>query len=496
MKNADQARDDSMEEILASIRKIIADEEVSSAPPLDPRAPIAEPMTLDAESLDAALGREPFFEALQQTLGPAPAPLAPAQVYTPAADADILELSEDFLVPEGQDAATPPPFQNQPRPALPTTPERRAPELRAEPRPDLRSAPRPTDSFRTEPRLERGGAVSKPPGGVEIEPSNPLNEQPDIQLSALDHGERRLWDGQPPIPLRPRAQQAGQRAAPSQAAPGPSATPPFPSQTTDFRKRPSAIQTAGRPTQRPAWSGPREVTRDPQPISRAPGGANGSAPEPLWPEADAEERAAPDTQQTRAPHAPAKPSPSLGREAAPAQTSRLSAPVTQNGSPATTMPNLGHLEKSSSPGGQDDGTSLHPEYFQNMAEEFMRATITGMGDQELKKASEKSIAGARPALAAVAESFAGMMSVEAAAQAAAQAAAEKPKDREHLQPRQTDAARGDFGQSDVVRPHASFEDGFKQLLKPMLTEWLNENMPRLLESAIDRELKRRMGETE
>jgi cell pole-organizing protein PopZ len=39
----------------------------------------------------------------------------------------------------------------------------------------------------------------------------------------------------------------------------------------------------------------------------------------------------------------------------------------------------------------------------------------------------------------------------------------------------------------------SLEDGFKELLRPMILQWLDENMPRLLDDAVQQEVRRRLG---
>lgn len=119
MSQAAKANEPSMEEILASIRRIIADDEppkpappkvaAVSPPPPPPPAPKAEEAPKSQDDIDALLAG---FDAMEAEPEPAPAPAPPPPPPAPPAPApvavkpvkvaepDILELSKDDAVVE------------------------------------------------------------------------------------------------------------------------------------------------------------------------------------------------------------------------------------------------------------------------------------------------------------------------------------------------------------------------------------------------------------
>ncbi len=490
-----------MEEILASIRKIIADDEAAGAAPLDPRAPVDTPMALETESLEAAFGREPFFESARRASA---ASQQPAQQVTGAPHLapveDIMELSEDFLVAEGDldnPLSAPGPFQSDPH------------------------HPASRTGNRVEPQL------STPAYGRQFTPS-PFPELPTGAQRAnieaeLHAGERRLWDGQPPIALRTPKSEPAQ---PQLSSSSPHMDTPKAAQQTSAsagadaapRAKP-ADQPASRPPSRQGWAGPRDLGRNAAGASdaaraRPVNGLENGAGEPFWAQPDIDQQPvnASSRPQTQRRDQPAQKEPSLHVAPAPPASprmdntpahSRLSAPVTHAGSAAVSMPQLPESPEdgpiSAIPEDETDG---RPQYFQTMAEELVRATISGLADRELSTLNAKKMGDVRPELRSVAESFAETMSHGAFRSDASSGAGRMSQGhataRSATPSALTMKATGAHApelvkQSQGPSSQGSLEEGFKELLKPMLMDWLNENMPRLLESAVQQELERRSG---
>jgi hypothetical protein len=109
MSQAAKANEPSMEEILASIRRIIADDEpqkpAAKAPAAAPAAPpaAAEELPKSQDDIDALLAG---FDAMDEEPEPPPPPppppvaKAPPPPPPPAPEPDILELSKDDAVPD------------------------------------------------------------------------------------------------------------------------------------------------------------------------------------------------------------------------------------------------------------------------------------------------------------------------------------------------------------------------------------------------------------
>ncbi|MBC8049785.1 MAG: DUF2497 domain-containing protein [Chitinophagales bacterium] len=517
MKNADQARDDSMEEILASIRKIIADDEAGGVA-LDPRSPVAPATSLEVGNLEAAFVGEPFFD-LGKSATQHPA-LSKTQPQLPAAE-DIMDLSEDFLVAEGEfdnPFLAPSPFQTEPR----------------------RNSPEPT--LRIEPNLSSSAHErSFTPSPILGAPSEQSRNVPEAEAPA---DERRLWDGQPPTPLRAQRTETELRQRPVasfeklapdsfQSTPAPKPAPAFSNGASgsDFSAK-SIDQTPLRPPSRQGWAGPREISRDStpgfEPRPRAASGLEENSGEPFWAQPDLDANAltmALHTQAPRKEQAPAAkepmsqmaPAPAAPLENIPAPPpllqSRLSAPVTQSGLTTVSMPHLpDSLSNGPIPSISADGEAGgRPQYFEAMAEELVRATVHGLGDRELTQIGQRALTGAqRPELRTIAESFAETMShsafmsepsprnEESTEDAALYAMPEEqpnapqaPTTAVHLPRAAMTPSQAPETLQAVPNAQKSFEESFKELLKPMLTDWLNENMPRLLESGIQQEMERR-----
>jgi cell pole-organizing protein PopZ len=143
MSTAAKAHEPTMEEILASIRRIISDDEPgqSMAPkPSTAKAPEPEAPAVEVDAIDAAeaLGQDDIdamfasFDAPEPPKAkapePAPAPVAPAAA-APADDIDVFELTEDMAEAP---FSPPPPPQPTPVAKAPEPAPRQEPEPRWE----------------------------------------------------------------------------------------------------------------------------------------------------------------------------------------------------------------------------------------------------------------------------------------------------------------------------------------------------------------------------
>ena len=110
MNQPAKSHEPSMEEILASIRRIIADDDAKTATPAVSVAPAAaQPVTARAPSPMPVLPPSPTEfqpEVSPAALRPAPAAPDPAPVFEPA-PADVLELTEEMRAPDPMPAAMP-----------------------------------------------------------------------------------------------------------------------------------------------------------------------------------------------------------------------------------------------------------------------------------------------------------------------------------------------------------------------------------------------------
>ena len=124
-----------MEEILASIRRIIADDEGGKPPKPEPKPaaaapapPPAEPAAMNQDDIDAMLAS--FDEP-----APTPQPPEPEPEPEPEPDPEVLELTEEMAAPEPEPQfrtigepdvmfAEPPPPEPEPEPEPPPPPPR------------------------------------------------------------------------------------------------------------------------------------------------------------------------------------------------------------------------------------------------------------------------------------------------------------------------------------------------------------------------------------
>ncbi len=470
MKMSDQAQEPSMEELLATIRRIVADDDQPhpTAPKSGPREPR---LATDAP-------RQPGVRIPAPVETPAPAPASVAPSGGEALEMEILELTEEFLVSE-----------------------------------------------------DDGGFFAE--GAQEdYEPPHPGRRLPaDLDRPLMAEGERRVWDEQPPINASPRP--AAEPSLPPADRAGDMA-PQTSAQSHYTPRRPVAAERE-RPPMRPAWSardltpprpapaGDHAARRPSPPASETP-----SEPASLWQSAPENETWPDNVQIPVPPSGPAAPfpiaeqgsapglharqesprqqaalEPSAGRAyTAATVSSRIAAPVTGDGSAEFTPASLA---RRAAPAGTEPGPEANeppaaPRYVQDMAQKIARAAISGLGDKELAQANRPSLAAEKgAALAGVAASLAHALTeravtpeampehgdrsdpVQAKAEAAAAEAVAPEEPQGQPQPVQTQARK------------ANLEESFKELLRPMLEEWLNENMPRLLEEAIAEEVRKRLG---
>jgi len=471
MKMSDQAQEPSMEELLATIRRIVADEDQPqpSTPKNVPREPR---LALDAP-------RQPGMRmpASVETPAPVPASVAPSG-RDALMEMEILELTEEFLVSE-----------------------------------------------------DDGGFFAE--GAQEdYEPPQPGRRQPaDLDRPLMAEGERRVWDQQPPISVSPPPVSEPSLPPADRAAD----MAPQASAQSHYTPRRPVVAERERLPMRPAWS-----ARDLTPPRPAPAGdhaarrssppANETPPAPasLW-QSPPENETWPDNVQIPVPSSgPAAPFPITEQRPAPGQharqespkqqaatepsagraytaatvSSRIAAPVTGDGSTEFTPASLARRTAPAGiePGPEENEPTAAPKYVQDMAQKIARAAISGLGDKELAQANRPSLAAEKgAALAGVAASLAHALTeravtpeampelgdrsdpVEVKAEAASGEAAAPKEPQGEPQAVQTQARK------------ASLEESFKELLRPMLEEWLNENMPRLLEEAIAEEVRKRLG---
>ena len=124
-KTAEKAHEPSMEEILASIRRIIADDQ--AAKPADSPPPKPAPPPDPEDVLDLA----EFAEPAESPAKPAPLDLDPIDFGLEAMDFDAIVVEPD---PEPEPEPAPPPVAVAPPPPPPAQPAR-APEPAPEPEP-------------------------------------------------------------------------------------------------------------------------------------------------------------------------------------------------------------------------------------------------------------------------------------------------------------------------------------------------------------------------
>jgi cell pole-organizing protein PopZ len=102
MNQPAKAQEPSMEEILASIRRIIADDDAGkpqkpvAAAPSPPKGPAPEPAAMSQNDIDAMLSS---FDQ------PAPTPQPPAPEPAPEPEPDVLDLTEAMAMPEPEPPA-------------------------------------------------------------------------------------------------------------------------------------------------------------------------------------------------------------------------------------------------------------------------------------------------------------------------------------------------------------------------------------------------------
>lgn len=148
---------------------------------------------------------------------------------------------------------------------------------------------------------------------------------------------------------------------------------------------------------------------------------------------------------------------------------------------------------------EEDDSSLPPErsYLKTIAAELARATIGSLGDKELRNAKKvdfTQLAGG-PEMAAVTNSFASVLSdTSDARHAEAPSAVQEPELPTEAHPPARVAVAQALPAAARTNAGASLEEGFRELLRPMILQWLDENMPRLLDEAVQQEVRRRMGE--
>jgi hypothetical protein len=573
MTDMNTAHDDSMEEILASIRRIIADDgPAAAATGTNGAAHQGEPPKTAGNA--PVWRREPGFGSPQTGhLAAAPAPRGP--VALEVEDLEILDLSEDFLVAEeevsvqftgfaepaapleGMPAGEPlqagpvqPQRHQEPpsakwrlwdgqapiRPALPepaAAPEAVAlepavaeletgqepPTALREPEPEFEIPPPSAAAIPAEP--EAFIPVMEPfaPHAPEAAESAFESQLPDEAFSAGGYGEHPASEHlavEPPAPERP---------APERPAPERPLARPVWSRRAAEQEGAAEPEVRGRPAQ----PGVRESAKAeaPKPVeleSRPP--VQAIEPKPAEHAAGPESK--PDYRHMNASSGQPAPDGSDWAEgvqmpAPPAglasSLESLSAAQAQQeaGRPlpaAQATPDAAFADFDDE---EDDSSDLPPDrsYLKAIATELARATIGSLGDKELRNAKKvdfSHVAGA--AMDAVKDSFANVLSeTDEARKAEAQAAVPHFAESAPVPPFAATSATAHAPEPPAAAaPHSApvpppahvfmppmqmggktLEDGFRELLRPMILQWLDENMPRLLDDAVQQEVRRRLG---
>lgn len=166
-----QAQEPSMEEILASIRRIIADEE--TAPKASARVPEPEPEPAESETIS-----EEDLDKL----------FASADTEEPEEDEDVLDLTEELAEPaepaspplvEGLVDATDVAFADEIEPEPEPEPES---DMEPEPEPDFEPEPEPV---RAAPRPRAEPAFAPPPRAPEPRPEPVASEAAEPEAKPL-----------------------------------------------------------------------------------------------------------------------------------------------------------------------------------------------------------------------------------------------------------------------------------------------------------------------
>lgn len=489
MNRPDKAGEPSMEEILASIRQIIADEPSAEQP-----EPAIEPNPLVPQSLGAKSGesRAPLSDRLNSVLrsGPLP-PTSPLGSKRPLSfDQDLADMFDEPESANGSAVAAPKPDMRMPeglshpmarKSFVPSQPEPTPPEPEEEP---------------AKPVLD--GAAAMPP---QLAPSEPLVPPPPFGSST----EKAPVASPPPAtfgfpPLRKASFYPPQPKTPAPAAaapsPSPQANPPAgaPVQSVppvDAGAGRVAPATAEAPSHGFGTLGAASAPPAPEPQVVDTGPAFGAAPSVGG--VSAVEAAAP---QARANDAGASASPfpaftpSNAASSAPVQPEPERAGFTEASSLAGTAHPSFHAADV-----RRDPPPAEPRPF---AGPFTASPPAGSGFADQSRFAIEPDASSSVAAHQALDALAQGLAASAAASSVAQEAPSKaipltpviePEVSVHSAPTPSNLpAPVPSGSGDGGLGPRTLEDAVAEMLRPMLQQWVADNMPRIIERALRTEV--------
>jgi hypothetical protein len=537
MTDMNTAHDESMEEILASIRRIIADDGPAQTPQ-QPQRPAHQ--NEPARPVNYAVDwqqQEPAYAAPDNRQ---PRPVQHAPAGDAHGELEILDLSEEFLVAEGdfnaRDAGfaeAESHFVEAPREQHAHTVQPDAQHLEApvtkwrlwDGQAPIRAASPQAPAAAPEPESAPAAAFT---AAVEAEPQQV--EEPEPVREAEPAAEPQIAQ-QPADELEPApVEYTGPAIHSDGAAVHESRHPAMPS----FEVPAEAAAIAETPVHAPAYPAAAHAPRPPYERPQNRGvwsrraeeeGSNGASARYARPQAafpDAPKAAEQDAPATRAvpPHAAPEPiefppAPSFDQQPAAepagapmqeewangyhAEEAQANAPAEFEPFPAETQESAAEPASVFVSFTDDEDDSDIPAdrgYLKAIAAELARATIGSLGDKELRDANRVDFTQMTGApMDTVKDSFANAMAENGDPQRAAMEHPAPEPARYAPEPRPEPMMYGAHQQFTPL-PAAvgrTLEDSFRELLRPMILEWLDQNLPRLLDEAVQQEVRRRMG---
>lgn len=476
MQRSGKSAEPSMEEILASIRKIISDEPAADAssdvPPTQPHRS-SQPQESPAE--------------------PAPAPRSAAS----PAPADLDDDLADIL---GQPAETEP---SPPAAATASNPFRKAPVAPASPAAE-KPAPADEPTFARSPFPPKSSReTAAPETRAEPTQTNPFGLPPQAKVRPA------RAEGVPPVPKAPTESDANSTGKDSPfagrladrlrtARPEPEDTKPGAADANPFGRRP-ASPSWDAPTGKPATTSPadsdetsradelaalaalrspeqteEDTSKDASPSKPAPrtlGEAAGASPKHVA----AQWAPEPTTQ---------KPAPAQPAQAQPSKTQPAEKPAADK--PAS--PTAGADLASPKPAEQTPArqSAIHQPAAEESEAEPVKAKQEPTTSSDTPATSQKTFAAVDSALAVLAATPAAEASVD---KPAPEAKADRPQASPEVSPKSApEPAKAAAPETATSR---TLEDAVADLLRPMLSDWLDANLPRIVEKALRDELAKR-----
>ncbi|MCC7251075.1 DUF2497 domain-containing protein [Hyphomicrobium sp.] len=493
MNRPDKAGEPSMEEILASIRQIIADE-----PSTDQSEPAIEANPLVPQSLASKSPepRGPLADRLSGVLkgGPLP-PTSPLGSKRPLSfDQDLADMFDEQDPSNGSAAAAPKPdIRVSPGLSHPMGPKSFVALGEEAPKPasgDGAAALAPQPAAPAQPALQpEPPAPSQPFGSVEPPQAEPA---PPKTFGFPPLRKTSFYPPQPKTPAAPTYTQAG--PAPGVTGPEASATPAAASDLTaaasasldDALKRIEGSLGSAAPADVGGTGIDATLASNTQAFSH--GGS--SAAETRVPESpfdsSAPRREAPEAPLSSfAPQQPVSASPIQPEVARPAAGQPFTAPPQAFG-------NIDHRSYDARPAAPIDSRPAEPRPYSDPFAQSVRGAPGFGASPRFAPEPDMSAAAAHQALDALAQGLAAASAASASAEPVSQAIPLTPvietldaEMRSAPAPSTLPATVSQAGNSPVNR---TLEDAVADMLRPMLQQWVADNMPRIIEKALRNEV--------